>query len=354
MAQKLADAEAEAVRLKEEAALMRRIEEEKQRVVKEKAEREAEMKRQQEEAELYKSIKEARLAFQRMELEKKNDEEKNKRRLSEIEEEEKQARRRSRDVANSIRDKRSSEIFTNLQKKRHDLEKQALEGQKEVETSWQEQEKKAKEAEIKMRETARQARTEYRESLRRSMNLMQAVDAFAGTPLAEGSKAPIPPKRHKKVTSLQGGAKKIPRPAKPENRQMIVDWFVKEEKDRVRVLDPATRSIVPWFHGIITRADSEKLLLDKPKGTFLVRVSERVWGYTLSYRSVNRCKHFLVDASDSGYQFIGADQTVHESLAHLVKFHKDNPVTISGQEKLLYPCGQTSTVPDFSDLFKKV
>lgn len=55
-------------------------------------------------------------------------------------------------------------------------------------------EKKAKEAEIKMRDNARQARTEYRESLRRSMNLMQAVDAFAGTPLAEGSKPPVAPK----------------------------------------------------------------------------------------------------------------------------------------------------------------
>ncbi|BFZ18131.1 hypothetical protein BsWGS_21169 [Bradybaena similaris] len=194
MAQKLADAEAEAVRLKEETALVKRIDEEKQRIIKEKAEREADMKRKQEEAELYKSIKDARLAVQRMELEKKNEEEENKRRLSEIEEDEKLARRRSREVANNIREKRSSEIFTNLQKRRHDLEKQALEGQKEVEVSWQEQEKKAKEAEIKMRDNARQARTEYRESLRRSLTLMQAVDAFAGTPLAEGSKPPVAPK----------------------------------------------------------------------------------------------------------------------------------------------------------------
>ena len=74
--------------------------------------------------------------------------------------------------------------------------------------------------------------------------------------------------------------------------------------------------------GIINRADSEKLLESKSDGSFLVRVSERVWGYTLSYKQGNRYKHFLIDASDYGYQFFGADQTVHTSLAELVKFHK--------------------------------
>ena len=65
--------------------------------------------------------------------------------------------------------------------------------------------------------------------------------------------------------------------------------------------------------------------MDKPVGSYLVRVSERVWGYTLSYKEGDgRFKHFLIDASDLGYQFFGADQTVHESLADLVKFHQVN------------------------------
>lgn len=56
-------------------------------------------------------------------------------------------------------------------------------------------------------------------------------------------------RRHRKVASLQAGAKKAPRPAKPENHRMIVDWFVTEERERVGVQDPSTGSIVPWFHG---------------------------------------------------------------------------------------------------------
>ena len=38
-----------------------------------------------------------------------------------------------------------------------------------------------------------------------------------------------------------------------------------------------------WFHGVITRKDAEDLLKDKAQGTFLVRVSESRFGYSLSH-----------------------------------------------------------------------
>lgn len=39
-----------------------------------------------------------------------------------------------------------------------------------------------------------------------------------------------------------------------------------------------------WFHGVITRKQSEELLQNKQPGTFLVRVSESRFGYSLSHK----------------------------------------------------------------------
>ena len=61
------------------------------------------------------------------------------------------------------------------------------------------------------------------------------------------------------------------------------------------------------------------------EGCFLVRVSERIWGYTLSYRTAGGFKHFLIDASGDYYSFLGVDQSRHATLADLIDFHKVGP-----------------------------
>ncbi|KAK3782134.1 hypothetical protein RRG08_032892 [Elysia crispata] len=374
-AQKLAEAEAQAQREKEEAELHRQMEEEKQRIIKENEERELRMKKEQEEAERNKSIREAQLMLEKMEIEKKKREEEEKKRLAEIEmaqallrehpesgespilnspflsAEEKRARRRSREITESMKEKRSSEIFSTLQRKRMDMEKLAEESQAEVDTKWKEQEQKAKEAETHLRESARKARVEYNESLRRSFTVVQAAQDLAAGSNKHTVKPPLPPKKHLMVTSAPGMASKKPRPLRPKNREMIVSWFQKEEVPKKSGLDPDTGKPAEWFHGIINRKESEDILEGKETGAFIVRVSERVWGYTLSYKEVNRLKHFLIDASDLGYQFFGADQTIHPSLADLVNFHKETPITHSGQEKLTIPCGQITDPPNYADLF---
>ncbi|KAH9515459.1 SH2 domain-containing protein 4B [Bulinus truncatus] len=353
-AAKLAEAEAKALRIKEEAELQRKLEEERQQMQKDKEERENELKRKQEEAALYQTIKEARLAMEKMELEKKKQEEEEKRHLAELEEKERQAKRKSREFLDIMREKRSSEIYTSLLKKRESMEKLAEANQNEVELNWQEQEKKSKEAEQQMREIARQARTEYRESLRRSMTIMQAAQALQTSvqQTTPNNKPPLPPKKHLIDTSAPGISNKKPRPLRPKNREHVIGWFLKDEKQKGTGLDPKTGKVAEWFHGVINRSEAEAILENKKNGSFLIRVSERVWGYTLSLKESNRFKHFLIDASDLGYQFFGADQTVHQSLASLVQFHKDNAITVSGQERLLYPCGQTCNPPDYLELFK--
>ena len=85
------------------------------------------------------------------------------------------------------------------------------------------------------------------------------------------------------------------------------------------------------FEGLITREEAENYLNGQRIGSFLVRVSERVWGYVVSYLGtrtdqlhgvvVPQVKHYLVDAGTRGYRFFGADRLTHPSLSDLVKHH---------------------------------
>lgn len=104
------------------------------------------------------------------------------------------------------------------------------------------------------------------------------------------------------------------------------------------------------YLGIISRQEAEELLLNKQTGTFLVRVSERVWGYTITYRSEGRCKHYLVDSSENTYQFFGHNQIAHPTLHDLVEFHKIRPISGMGQELLQFSCGQEKSPPDYHEL----
>lgn len=136
---------------------------------------------------------------------------------------------------------------------------------------------------------------------------------------------------------------------RPHNRQQIIEWW--QEVELVKGSGFENDEVLPWFHGIITRQEAESLLEEKPVGSFLVRVSERVWGYTISYRAVDRCKHFLIDTSDNSYQFFGHNQIAHASLDDLVKFHQSKPVSGIGGELLMKACGQREgNEPDYKEL----
>lgn len=72
------------------------------------------------------------------------------------------------------------------------------------------------------------------------------------------------------------------------------------------------------FYGRMSRTDAEQLLESEPMGTFLVRLSEKIWGYAISYKDVDRCKHYLINASTGQYKFLGANQLSHDSLSKLL------------------------------------
>lgn len=122
-------------------------------------------------------------------------------------------------------------------------------------------------------------------------------------------------------------------------------WFQKYQLEAV-----IKNGVVPeWFHGIISRKASEELLMSKPPGYFLIRVSESRIGYTLSYRAEDCCRHFMIDALKDGYVILGDDRH-HPLLENLVDFHRMFPIK-PYNEFLTLPCGQASDVNiDYEEL----
>ncbi|NXI35628.1 SH24A protein, partial [Galbula dea] len=188
---------------------------------------------------------------------------------------------------------------------------------------------KSKAADEKRRSLARQARDDYRrlslQGARRGQQADLSKGATAGDrrplqypPLPPKPKLVPPPMANGRVIRKEGIQRTIPNSTK----ESIIRWF-KEEQFPLRAgYQKTTDTIAPWFHGILTLKKAEELLDQTTPGSFLVRVSEKIKGYVLSYRSVEGCKHFLIDASSDSYSFLGVDQLQHSTLSDLVDYHK--------------------------------
>ncbi|PAV89590.1 hypothetical protein WR25_18095 [Diploscapter pachys] len=228
--------------------------------------------------------------------------------------------------------KRESEIFQSLLEDRERRKREAEQEEERIRKEWEEQEKKAREAEAAMREMAQKAREQHRQLIRTSTSILPAL-------------------KDTKATSLREAIKNLPRPPKPKSRAAIIEWFKRDELPRGTGFDPISKAVAPWFHGIISRDQAENLLQDKPTGSFLVRVSERIWGYTVSYVvGDGTYKHFLIEKIPEGYQFLGTNQVVHDQLYDLVQYHESAPITAKGNEILKWSVGQATRPADYSDL----
>lgn len=139
-------------------------------------------------------------------------------------------------------------------------------------------EKKAKQAEQQIREIARRAREEHK------MAVAASCPDIPECPYASAVVSGVPP-----------------------NKQAVLDWYRTKEKPRGAGIDAL------WFHGLVTRSEAEAVLKDQEEGSFLVRLSERVWGYAISYRAREKCKHYLV-AAGVKYAFVGGGQLEHNTL----------------------------------------
>lgn len=226
---------------------------------------------------------------------------------------------------------------------------------------WVETLRRSKAADERRRSLAKHARDDYKRLSLQGIHKGKAAEISKIVKAGEQKQVlppPLPPKP--KNLSLparlaNGGPHRkqaIQRTASTSTQESIVRWY-KEEQLHLRAgFEKSMDRIAPWFHGILTTKKAEDLLRGLVPGSFLIRISEKIKGYVLSYLSVDGCKHFLIDASGDSYSFLGVDQLQHSTLADLVDYHKDEPITSLGKELLRYPCGQKDEEPDYLDLFE--
>ncbi|XP_069818691.1 hematopoietic SH2 domain-containing protein-like [Dendropsophus ebraccatus] len=133
-----------------------------------------------------------------------------------------------------------------------------------------------------------------------------------------------------------------------EENKKSVKWFIETQSEWF-----LQHGIPEWFHGIITRLDAEDLLKDQSTGCFLIRVSESRIGYSLSYRTLDRFRHFMIDVLKDQQCIIAGDTRIHNTLEDLVNFHSRHPLN-PYNEILTQPCGQKTTCSaDYEELFEK-
>uniref|UniRef100_A0A8C1T2Y9 SH2 domain containing 4A n=1 Tax=Cyprinus carpio TaxID=7962 RepID=A0A8C1T2Y9_CYPCA len=178
---------------------------------------------------------------------------------------------------------------------------------------------KSKAADMRRRSLAKQTIEDHR---RRSVKALERGRVEAMTKTFGSTNLTTPPKpkprNSSSAISRKGGMR---RSVSTSCRDHIIRWF-KEEQLPLRAGFQRDQSrIASWFHGIISREQAEALLNEGEPGDFLVRVSERIFGYVLSYRSSEGIKHLLIDASENCYMLLG-DQIRFSSLTELVEYHE--------------------------------
>ncbi|XP_069340994.1 SH2 domain-containing protein 4A isoform X2 [Eulemur rufifrons] len=225
-------------------------------------------------------------------------------------------------------------------------------------SEWQASLRKSKAADEKRRSLAKQAREDYKR-LSLAAQRGKGGDRLQSPPnVAQRLKRPPLPLKPQFLNPAGYPQKPlrnegVTRTASSSAQEDIIRWFKEEQLPFRAGYEKTSDTIAPWFHGIVPLKKANELLLSTGRpGSFLIRVSERIKGYALSYLSAEGCKHFLIDASADSYSFLGVDQLQHATLADLVEYHKEEPITSLGQELLLYACGQQDQPPDYLELFE--
>eukprot|EP00038_Savillea_parva_P002259 m.112345 g.112345 ORF g.112345 m.112345 type:complete len:1310 (-) comp10779_c2_seq1:47-3976(-) len=160
-------------------------------------------------------------------------------------------------------------------------------------------------------------------------------------PIDLGISKPVPVKELKKAEKQLLAAKPEVDQKKFEKdlnkvKKGVVKWWIKIERSKGFHCN-AEGQVHPWFHGLISRTDAEDYLFDQPSGAFLIRVSERVHGYALSFRHGNRIRHYKLGFSVGGGYTIVGNAEEFGSLEELVQYFQEHPITVGDDDMLSEP-----------------
>ncbi|XP_073508793.1 uncharacterized protein [Phyllobates terribilis] len=98
------------------------------------------------------------------------------------------------------------------------------------------------------------------------------------------------------------------------------------------VMQGSDDGLPDWFHGIMSRRDCEELLKNKELGHFIIRLSQRTFGYILSYKGRDRCRHFVINQLPDGELVVSGDCYSHESLPALISYYQNTPIEPFGEK----------------------
>ncbi|XP_048399270.1 SH2 domain-containing protein 4A [Stegostoma tigrinum] len=266
----------------------------------------------------------------------------------ELKQKEEEERRRQEEEIKRLEEERTQQLYINLKEAQEMVQRNEKE-----DPEWRESLRKSKAADERRRSIAKQARADYK---RHSLKAIERGKVSAMTQNFQNTQPPVRPPVPLRKNAVNRKECNVRRDAQTQkssenSHERIIRWFREQQIPLRAGYERDSDVIAPWFHGVITRQETEELLGKKGAGAFLIRVSERIIGYCLSYRSSDGFKHFLIDSSKDSYTFFGVDQLQHAMLADLVEYHKEEPITLAGAELLLEACGQCREPPDYAHLF---
>ena len=95
-------------------------------------------------------------------------------------------------------------------------------------------------------------------------------------------------------------------------------WFKETQAKLLRC--PTSGEFPVWFHGILSKRKAEKLLADKPQGTFLMHACEKRFGYSLSVRRGDgSCVHHMISQLEStGKYVVIGEPKVYPTLSSIL------------------------------------
>ncbi|CAF3797986.1 unnamed protein product [Rotaria sordida] len=119
----------------------------------------------------------------------------------------------------------------------------------------------------------------------------------------------------------------------PGERESCLRWFRDTQYPYV-----CQKGTFPsWFHGNITRHRAEELLAKQSIGCFLIRLSESRFGFSLSFRAEDRCRHYMINQlKNLKYNVIG-EAKVHKSLDELIEYYRTHELS-NWDGHLTEPC----------------